>query len=193
MGIEMEYSAGQTPLGEEEMDGLRRRVDSRNVLNALEEQNIIRALNWSSRITVGLEEILSEEFIKRVHQRMFGDVWSWAGSFRRTNKNIGVDKFEISLRLKDICNDCRFWIENKTFAADEIAVRFKHRIVLVHPFANGNGRHSRMIGDILISKYFKRPEFSWSGKSLISVGESRRKYIAALRKADLGDYPDLVT
>lgn len=193
MGLAFEYLEGQTPLREEEKEGLLPdSIGSRAELDEFEQQNIWDAREWLLRISPGLDEILSEEFIKRVHGKMFGDVWEWAGTYRSTNKNIGVDTFEISSELRKLFDDCRFWIGNKTMGDDEIAVRFKHRIVLVHPFANGNGRHSRLMGDILVNKYFKKPAFSWGAVNITKEGEARKKYLLAIRKADNGSYRDLI-
>ena len=187
------YIEGQTPLDEDEREGLYdKTIESQSELDEREQGNIINAREWVIDISPNLDEILSEDFIKRVHKKMFGDVWKWAGKYRSANKNLGADKFEISIELRKVFDDCKFWIENKSFSEDEIAVRFKHRVVVVHPFANGNGRHSRLIGDIMISKYFKLTAFSWSSKGLIAADEARKQYLSALRKADNGSYDELV-
>jgi fido (protein-threonine AMPylation protein) len=54
-----------------------------------------------------LEVLLSEEFIRELHKKMFGEVWQWAGEFRKTNKNIGVDKYEIGAELRILIEDCK--------------------------------------------------------------------------------------
>jgi len=106
-------------------------------------------------------KVLSIEFIKEVHRRMFDQVWGWAGKFRKTNKNIGVDKHYIYMEITKLMDDVKFRISNKTYSDDEIAIRYKHRLVKIHPFPNGNGRHSRLCADILISHIFNRLVFSW--------------------------------
>ncbi len=98
---------------------------------------------------------------------MFSDIWEWAGEFRNSNKNIGVDKFTIGIELKKLLDDCKYWIGNKIFSEDEIAVRLSHRMVLIHPFTNGNGRHSRLIADVLITKVFGKTYFTWGSKNLV--------------------------
>jgi Fic-DOC domain mobile mystery protein B len=194
MGLDLNYIEGQTPLSEEEKEGLKlRTVENRTDLDEAEQSNIVHAIEWTLHNSPKLPEILSEDYIKKVHKKMFGEVWKWAGAYRKTNKNLGVDKFEISTELRKVFDDCAFWIEHNTFSEEEIAIRFKHRIVLVHPFANGNGRHSRLLGDILISKFFRQPVFSWGSRSLIKKGEARASYLAALHKADEGNYQDLIT
>ena len=123
---------------------------------------------------------------------MYGEVWKWAGSFRKTNKNLGVDKFQIGIELRKLLDDTKYWIENKSFSEDEIAVRFSHRMVQVHLFPNGNGRHSRLIGDILVNHVFSKPVFSWGGTNLSNAGTARTQYISALKEADEGSYKSLL-
>jgi len=123
---------------------------------------------------------------------MFDDVWKWAGTFRNSNKNIGVDKYQIGVKLRDLLDDCKYWIEHKTYEGDEIAVRFSHRIVNIHPFPNGNGRHSRLIADILIFHSFNKPYFTWGSKNLTKKGDARSKYLKALKEADNGEYKLLI-
>jgi len=193
MGLELEYEYGQTPISEEEKVGLLiKTVSTRGELDELEQKNIESAVEWSLRRSFSIDNILTQEFICEVHRHMFGDVWDWTGKFRKTDKNIGVDKFMIGTELKILFDDCRFWIENKTYSEDEIAVRFKHRIVQIHPFANGNGRHSRLCGDILVSHGFNRPVFSWGSANLTKVCDTRKIYIDAVRKADRHDIKPLL-
>lgn len=127
---------------------------------------------------------------------MFGDVWAWAGEFRKTNKNIGVDKWQIPTELRYLLDDIRYWHENNTYPPVEIAVRFKHRLVSIHCFANGNGRHSRLMADIIIEKIYKKPVFTWGSTNLPNdgsvLGQSKDKdraaYLRAVKAADQGDF-----
>jgi Fic-DOC domain mobile mystery protein B len=185
MGLDIEYIKGQTPIDEEEKDELKiKTISTRGELDEFEQANIEKAIEWSLKANLTLEKILSIEFIKDVHRRMFNEVWGWAGNFRKTDKNIGVDKFIIPQELRKLIDDCKYWIENKTYPVDEIAIRFKHRLVKIHPFPNGNGRHSRICADILISKGLKKEIFSWGGKKLTDRSETRDKYLEAIYKAD---------
>jgi Fic-DOC domain mobile mystery protein B len=185
MGLDIEYIKGQTPIDEEEKDELKiKTISTRGELDEFEQANIEKAIEWSLKANLTLEKILSIEFIKDVHRRMFNEVWGWAGNFRKTDKNIGVDKFIIPQELRKLIDDCKYWIENKTYPDDEIAIRFKHRLVKIHPFPNGNGRHSRICADILISKGLKKEIFSWGGKKLTDRSETRDKYLEAIYKAD---------
>jgi Fic-DOC domain mobile mystery protein B len=193
MGLNLDYSNGQTPLDEDEKDGLLiPTITTRGELDEFEQLGVEKANEWLLNKRFNTAQILSEEFVKEMHKRMFGDIWKWAGDFRKTNKNIGVDKFMIVMELKKLLDDCNYWIENKVFPEDEIAVRLSHRIVLIHPFANGNGRHSRMMADVLITKGFGKPYFTWGSVNLNKEGEARTKYLAALRVADLNDYKPLI-
>jgi Fic-DOC domain mobile mystery protein B len=189
MGLGLDYIAGQTPLDEDEKDGLLiPTIATRGELDEFEQQNIELAVQWSLMRNFKQADILSETFVRAVHRRMFKDIWAWAGEFRKTNKNIGVDKWLIPMELKNLLDDVIYWIEHNTYPSDEIAVRFKHRLVSIHCFPNGNGRHIRLMADIIIAKIFKRPIFSWGASTLFGEGDSRAAYLKALKAADIGDY-----
>jgi Fic-DOC domain mobile mystery protein B len=193
MGLELDYSAGQTPLDEDEKEGLLiPTVTTRGELDEFEQLGVEKANEWLLARKLSVNKILTEEFVKDLHKRMFNDIWKWAGEFRKTNKNIGVDKFTIGIELKNLLDDCNHWIENKVFSEDEIAVRLSHRMVAIHPFANGNGRHSRLMADVLINKVFGKSYFTWGSQSLGKEGEARRAYLKALREADNLDYKSLI-
>ena len=186
--MNVEYPEGATPLEPEEIEGLRlKHITTRDELDRWEQDNIQDALDWLSR-RKKKDNVLSEEFICQLHERMFGKVWKWAGSFRRTNKNIGVEWPYISVELKMLRDDVTYWIDNKTFPPQEIAYRFHHRLVWIHLFPNGNGRHSRMITDILLTEVFALQVFSWGGENLTEAGKVRSQYIQALRAADGNEY-----
>lgn len=159
-------------------------ISTRGELDEFEQANIELAIEWSLKSNPTIERILTADFIKEVHKRMFAEVWAWAGTFRKTNKNIGVDKYQIELELTKLMDDCKFWIENHTFPEDEIAIRFKHRLVKTHPFPNGNGRHSRLCADILISKGLNNEIFTWGSKNITDQSETRTEYLKAIYEAD---------
>ena len=193
MGLEFEYIEGQSPLDEDEKEGLIiKTISTRGELDEFEQKNIETAVAWTLSKNYKLDEILSEKFIQEVHKRMFGEVWKWAGKFRKSNKNIGVDKIQIPTELRKLFADCSYWIDHKVFEPDEIAIRFKHRLVQIHLFPNGNGRHSRLCADILISQGLKKPIFTWGSKNLSKRGELRKKYLEAIYAADSGDYELLI-
>lgn len=181
--------AHATPLTAEEREGLiPSHVTLRRELNELEQQNIIEADTWAFNRR---HNPLSERFLRGLHRRMFGKVWRWAGRYRTSNKNIGVDRQQIAIRLHETVNSALYWIEQKTFPADEIAVRYHHALVFVHPFPNGNGRWSRLASDILAAR-LGQPRFTWGRSSLRTAGETRAAYIAALKKADSHDFTALI-
>lgn len=189
MGLDLEYLSGQTPLNDDEKDGLLiPTITTRGELDEFEQKNIEDAIQWSIGRNFNAEKIFSENFVRQLHQRMYGEVWAWAGNFRKTNKNIGVDHWQVSVALKSLLDDVLFWVKNNSFPPDEIAIYFKHRIVAIHCFPNGNGRHSRLIADIIISKIFNKPEFTWGAAGLNKEGEQRTQYLKALRAADAGDF-----
>lgn len=194
MGLNLDYIDGQTPLEEDEKTGLRiKSITTRGELDEFEQQNIEKAIVWTYGKSWTKEYILTEKFIRELHKKMYGDVWSWAGEFRNSNKNIGVDKFQIGICLKQLLDDTFFWIENVVFPEDEIAIRFKHKLVQIHCFANGNGRHSRLMADIIAEKIFKKPIFSWNRDKLGNKPEARSNYLKAIRIADKGDINPLLS
>ncbi|MEX2347963.1 MAG: mobile mystery protein B [Balneolaceae bacterium] len=189
MGLDLEYINGQTPLDEDEKEGLLiPTIATREELDEFEQHNIEESMQWVFNRSVKAETILTEKFICNLHKRMYGDVWAWAGKFRKTDKNLGIDKWQIPMALKKLCDDTLFWIQKETFSADEIALRFKHRIVSIHCFPNGNGRHSRLMADIIISMMYKMPLFSWGTDDLVHEGKVRSNYLKAVRAADNGDF-----
>ncbi len=193
--IDLQYEEGQTPLDEEEKEGLLiPSVTTRGELDEVEQRNIEEAVRWTieRRKKFTDQEILSEKFVRELHHRMLADVWEWAGNFRKSNKNIGVDKYQIGVELRMLLENCKYWIVNKTFAPDEIAIRLKHGIVCIHCFANGNGRHSRLIADVIIERVFGQEVFTWGANNLVQQGDSRSRYISALREADNGNYEPLI-
>jgi Fic-DOC domain mobile mystery protein B len=130
--------------------------------------------------------VLDERYLRQLHRGMFRDVWKWAGALRKTPRNIGVEPWKIAEDLQRLIGDTQYWIEQKIFAPDEIAARFHHRLVWIHPFPNGNGRHARLATDLLLVA-LGRPRFSWGLTSLADANETRALYVAALRAADAHD------
>lgn len=178
-----------TPLAPEEREGLiPAYITLRHELNEAEQLNIAKALRWTA---ARKRDVLDRRFVGEVHRRMFGDVWSWAGRYRTTARNIGVDAYRIGTEVQQAIDDARFWCERVTYPPDEISVRYSHRLVAIHPFPNGNGRFSRLIGDLL-AQQLGRPTFTWGRASLLSAGETRARYVASLRAADRHDIGPLL-
>ena len=186
--------SGATPLDPNELDGLiPDYITTQGELNALERQNILEATRWVSDRQHS--DVLNSTFAFELHKRLLNRVWKWAGTQRTSNKNVGVFKEDISTALAALFGDVRYWVDNETFAWDEIGARFHHRLVSIHVFVNGNGRHARIMTDTLLSSNDQEP-FSWgmnkSTGALEVAGALRREYISALKKADRGDYEKLL-
>lgn len=193
MGLDFQYQVGQTPLNKDEVNGLKiKSITIQSELDELEQLNIEKAIEWTIRTKLNAERILTEKFVKDLHKKMYGDVWKWAGEFRTSDKNIGVHWSHISVKLKDVFDDTAYWIENNTYEPEEIAIRFKHRIVSIHCFPNGNGRHSRLMADIIMEKIFLEEIFTWHKSKMVKADEVRKKYIDALRQADNRDIKPLI-
>ncbi len=180
------YPPGATPLNADEASGLiPDHITTQDALNEWEQQNILDGLNWA--LKQHKRELLDDLFVRDLHKKMFDKTWKWAGTYRRSNKNIGIEWQMIPVELRNLFADVSFQIEHNSFPPDELATRFHHRLVAIHPFPNGNGRHARMMADLLIHRLGGEP-FSWGGRSLVQHGDERERYIAALQAADREDY-----
>jgi Fic-DOC domain mobile mystery protein B len=161
MGLEINYTNGQTPLSEEELDGLLiPSITTREELDEFEQLNIEKAIQWTLGKKINDEKLFTEKFIKDLHKRMYGDVWQWAGSFRNSEKNLGIKSYLIPLHLKQLLDNVIYWHQNKIYPPIELAIRFKHQLVSIHCFPNGNGRHSRLMADLIMEKLYKEPFLS---------------------------------
>lgn len=187
-----EEPEGATPLDPDEIEGLRfKHVMTRGELDELEQANVQSGLLWLDRKRA--HDILTEGAQRTIHRQLFGDVWAWAGTFRQTEKNIGVDPLFIGVQLRSLLDDARYWSENGTFAPLEAGARFHHRLVQIHPFPNGNGRHSRIAADAYLRHHFGHAPIDWeAGHDLVHDNARREEYLRALREADRGDHARLL-
>lgn len=185
--------ADATPLSEEEKQGLIPGITTRAELNELERHNILEARVWAMRRRqLQRADLVSDVFARELHRRMFNGVWRWAGKYRTTEKNLGWEVHRLTEGVRNACDDARAWLEFKTYSVEEAAVRFHHRLVLIHPWANGNGRHARLMADVVCAAH-GGAELSWGANAdLIGHGEIRRRYIAAVREADGGNFTQLI-
>jgi Fic-DOC domain mobile mystery protein B len=182
-----------TPLAPSERQGLRQYwITSRNDLNIAEQDNILKGMAWARKQKrKSPTEILDNTFSLKLHKHLFGDVWSWAGTYRTTERNIGIDSTHLNEAIHQMFGDITYWIDNSVFSHDETAVRLHHRLVSIHPFPNGNGRHSRLMADLLVEKLGGQA-FSWGGGTLNDASALRAAYITALRAADAHDITPLL-
>jgi Fic-DOC domain mobile mystery protein B len=180
VGSLFEQPDDATPLTPEEQSALiPAHIAYRRELNEAEFENIARAQNWA---LARRRDVLSEKFVRDLHKQMLGDVWRWAGDFRKSERNLGIPFYEITMQLRQLLDDTKGWIEYASYPPDEIAVRFHHRLVKIHPFPNGNGRHSRLMADLLVMR-LGGERFSWGSANLQADGDLRGRYIAALKSA----------
>lgn len=186
------YPEGATPLDPDEMEGIRfKHISARGELDQLEQANIIEGMQWLEKQKV--PDVLTEGFVRDLHKQLFGKVWKWAGQFRGTGKNVGVDPGQIAVQLRQLLDNAQYWVDNNTYLPKELAARFHHQLVCVHPFANGNGRHARIMADAVLTKLMDEPAIDWAGGySLESMNQRRDQYIAALKAADRYDFRDLL-
>lgn len=166
-------------------------VTTRADLNEAEEENVVKGAAWARRRRGGPETLLNDDFSKNLHKQMFGEVWKWAGGYRQNELNIGIAPHLVAAEMPAMFENTRFWVENKTFPPDEIAVRLHHRLTQIHGFPNGNGRHARMMADLLIEKLGGKA-FTWGSGTLHETGALRAAYVSALQAADNHDFGPLL-
>lgn len=187
-------SSGSTPLTEEEKEGLISRVlTMKSELNEAEQENILKATIWLDQSNMSVEQLLTSKVMKSIHGRMFGHVWLWAKQIRKTDKNIGIAWWEIPIQLDSLLADTLAQIRDTTTSRrsnDEIAARFHHRLVQIHPFVNGNGRHARLVTNKLLS-ILGEEEFTWGSLTNDEIGTIRSNYIHALKNGDNHDFTEL--
>lgn len=184
---------GATPLSQDDVEGLiPKGVTTRGQLDQFESRNIQQALTWALRGTRKPENILTLDFCLALHRRMFDKSWKWAGRQRQREVNIGNTPPEmVAIGLRNLCDDAKAWLEFDSYPQEELCIRFHHRMVWIHPFPNGNGRHSRIMADIL-TKALGLPRFTWGSGDLTQQSKSRSEYLAGLRTADIGNYAPLL-
>lgn len=181
-----------TSFDPDEAQGLKfKHITTRSELNHLEQANIQSGIAWMRRSRRA--DLLSESYVRELHKRLFGEVWVWAGTFRQTDKNIGVQSLHIAVELRTLLEDIQYWFDNETYPPHEAVIRFHYRLTAIHPFPNGNGRHARIMADALLIKLYKLPTINWTGgHDISSMGNRRKAYIQALQAADKGDYEPLL-
>ena len=193
MALTDPHAPGATPLSAEDLEGLKLPATTHGELNELEAANIRQGQEWALRArSTRMSEMLSDRYVQRLHREMYGDVWEWAGQYRHSDKNIGVAHATIRTELRTVYLNARYWIEHGTYPPGELAIRLHHRLVKVHPFPNGNGRHARMMADLLLLRHFKVQRLPWGGSKLGNPDPRRKEYIGAMRAADGHDYKALL-
>jgi Fic-DOC domain mobile mystery protein B len=184
--------ASNTPLSPEEHTDLVPNLATQGELNEWERENILEARKWAlSERRARLRDPLSEAYVRELHRRMFDQTWKWAGTYRKSEKNAGVLVREIRDRLGALLGNVRHWIDNNTYEIDEVAVRLHHELTVIHAFPNGNGRHARLMADVLVVRLAGNT-FSWGRKDIVAAGPPRKAYLDALRSADNGDIKPLM-
>jgi len=184
------YADGATPLDPDEAQGLiPTHIDTASQLNEWEQTNILLAEGWLFERK--RSDILTEAFGRRLHRKMFSKTWEWAGRYRLTQKNLGVPAYSILSSVKDALDSARYWVNQDTYTLSESAVRLHHRMVAIHPFPNGNGRHTRMLVDALLYAH-DVPRLTWGRTNLFHEGQARSAYLQALREADKGSFAALI-
>jgi Fic-DOC domain mobile mystery protein B len=189
MALKLDSAADATPLDADELSELLPSgVSTRGHLVELEAANIAEGLQWAA---ARKRDVLAWGCMEQLHRRMFGRVWRWAGSHRKSEKNVGVAPQDIASALKNLLDDVREQVKSRSMAPQEIAARFHHRLTKIQPFPHGNGRHARMMTDLLVEQ-LGGEVFTWGEGNPLHAEDARRRYIEALRAADAKDYGPLL-
>ena len=189
--MKFDQPAGATPIDADAAKDLIPRLSTQEELNQFEQKNILSATEWAMKNGRLKKSLLTLDGLKGLHKRMFDQTWKWAGKFRTTDTNLGVDWHSIPTRVKELCNDASYWIENRTYPLEELAVRVHYRLVHIHPFPNGNGRHGRLVADLFLI-HNGQSTLTWGAKEIAKKGDVRIAYIEALRSADSGNLEPLL-
>lgn len=189
--MKLRPSQDSTPLDPEQLEGLIPDLQTQTELNEFEALNIRQALVWAQKSRKLKKNLITVTGLLDLHKRMFDQTWKWAGTYRKTETNIGIEPRKIPDELYKLCGDVLCWIDNKTYPLDEIAARFHHRLAYIHPFPNGNGRHARLAANLLM-EYRGEQRFAWGVVDLVNKGQSREEYLKALREADSGKIDQLL-
>ncbi len=181
---------GETPIDLSHL--LDKSIRTREQLNNAEAANILKPIvkYLGARPSKKLAPF-DLNWFKQLHKEMFCDVWSFAGKFRREDLNMGIKWQNVQTELYKLEGDIAFWVENETFETLETAVRIHFQAVYIHPFSNGNGRWSRLLGNIFL-KQNDHPLVVWPEETIGTESSIRGLYLAAVKKADTGDLSDLV-
>jgi Fic-DOC domain mobile mystery protein B len=188
------HALGATPLDPDELAELiPGHISTQGELNEWEQANIVQGQEWALRSTKStFAKLLTDQYVRKLHNRMFDQTWRWAGQYRTTGKNIGIDWVQIPEQVRVTCANAQHWVLESVFEPVELAIRLHHRLVEIHPFPNGNGRHARLFADLLLIKHFGTDRLPWGGRDLVASGENRNRYLAALREADHGRLINLI-
>lgn len=181
----IENVPGATPI-DDISDLIPTHITTRSELNEWEAANILKAVQ--KYLTAKKRRAIDIDWLKKVHKDMFDETWKWAGKFRKSNFNLGSDWHNIQEEMAKLIGDLNYWrTQTGELGEFEQSVWLHHRLVKIHPFVNGNGRHARLVADcFLYSHGHKLP--IWPDKQLIDASEVRKEYITALQAADKGDY-----
>jgi len=180
-----------TDIDPDDLEGLIPRITTQAELDEYEQQNILAARLWIHTAKRLCDDYPSPKSLCRLHRRMFDRTWNWAGAYRTSLKNMGIVPEGIPEAVALLCGDVQAWKTYESYTAMEQAARFHHRLVQIHPFRNGNGRHARLAADVLMMCRGDRP-LQWGPRDPHASGDHRSWYIEALRAADAHDYGPLL-
>jgi Fic-DOC domain mobile mystery protein B len=189
MTMPVETPSANSVITPEERALLLPSLSTRAQLNEVERLGINAARVWALRATVLQRgDLLTEAFSRELHRRMFGGIWRGAGRYRTTGREPGWEPHRIAEGVGMFLDDTDGWLRFSTYPVHEAAVRLHQRLVAIHPWSNGNGRHARLMADVVVASHGEKP-LTWGSRDPESA---RRRYAEALRAAETGDVAPLL-
>ncbi|HXQ81690.1 MAG TPA: mobile mystery protein B [Opitutaceae bacterium] len=185
--------AGSGPIAPKEAALLLPSLSTRAQLDEIERLRINAARVWAMRGAVLRRgDLLTEAFVRDLHRRMFGGIWRGAGRYRTNEGGKGWEARRIPGGVRMFLDDAEGWIRFSTYPVHEAAVRLHHRLRSIQPWSNGNGRHARLLADIVVASQGEEP-LTWGSRS-DPAGSPRAgaRYLDAIRAADSGGMERLV-
>lgn len=181
---------GTTLIEDDEKIGLRLLINTRGELNIAEAKGIDTATfkYLKSKRKLKPNNLLKDSFAKRFHKELFGEVWDWAGKYRKVATMPGIDWHQIPVQLNQLMQNTSTQIsflhdQSDSTKKEKLVAEFAYKLVWIHPFRNGNGRWSRAYADLL-SDSLDIERFSW-GSSIASEHERHLYMVNALGTADI--------
>lgn len=182
---------GETPIDGDELDALLPAVrealgepPTKAAVFDLEQQiqDEVAADSLTAVIdgSLALDELMTDHFVRDLHHRSYGDVWLWGGRLRVRELNLGVAPEYIAVELRTALeNLTERWNATSDFTPRQLGIAVHAETVRIHPFADGNGRSTRLLADLVFAAAHDSTEvelYNWS--------IDKERYITLLREFD---------
>jgi len=165
-------------------------IQRKREMDALEAVKLAKATDWAIR-HYSADHRFSAADVCLLHKQWLGEVYSWAGEYRRVNIGKGGFAFAMAAQVSRLMEEferkvlavytpCNFNDPEKIIEALAVA---HCELVLIHPFRDGNGRLSRLLST-LMALQAGLPLLDFSGIE----GKARQAYFLAVQASMGNDY-----